>query len=216
MSSKVLQAPGEQMRGDARQSAFQACGSKLTGNEKFAHDEEIPVISHDVQRARPRAQRSAGLDACTIISLDKRQQSLQIRSEPVIEGATVTATVSASAPAVLQEHYRILTAEAEALGAGQGLRALLSDHLDFTGSLAGHHLAATEGFLHGVAGVISTIRSLDVIHEVHDERVSAVLYDAAMPGGVVWCAEFCTVSDTVIDTLDLHCDGQDYLARGGQ
>ena len=134
----------------------------------------------------------------------------------MIEEELVTDTVSAAAPAVLREYYRILTAGADAFGEGQALRALLSDHLDFTGSLAGHHPDATDGFLHGVAGFISTVRGIDVVREVHDESGSAVLYDAEMPGGTVRFAEFSTLRDGVIDTLQLHYDGQDYIAKGGR
>jgi len=47
----------------------------------------------------------------------------------------VTYTVSASVPALLQEYYRILTVGAQSCGEGQGLRVLLSDHLDFAGSV---------------------------------------------------------------------------------
>lgn len=128
----------------------------------------------------------------------------------------MTDTVATSAPAVLQEYYRVLTAGADAFGEGQSLRVLLSSHLDFTGSLAGHHPDATDGFLHGVAGFISTVRSINVIREVHDEQGSAVLYDAEMPGGTVRFAEFFTFRDGVIDTLNLHYDGQDYIAKGGR
>jgi hypothetical protein len=124
--------------------------------------------------------------------------------------------ISSSAPAPLQEYYRILTAGVGTFGEGQGLRALLSDHLDFTGSLAGHRVDATDGFLHGVAGFISTVRSINVIRQVHDEHGSAVLYDAEMPGGTVRFAEFFTFRDGLIDTLNLHYDGQDYLAKGGR
>lgn len=125
-------------------------------------------------------------------------------------------TVSTSAPAVLQEYYRILTAGPDAYGEGQSLRALLSSHLDFTGSLAGHHLDATDGFLHGVAGFISTVRRIGVICEVHGAQGSAVLYDAELPGGTVRFAEFFTFRDGVIDTLNLHYDGQDYIAKSGR
>lgn len=125
-------------------------------------------------------------------------------------------TVSASAPTELQEYYRVLTAGAEAFGAGDSLRTLLSDHLDFTGSLAGHHPDATDGFLHGVAGFIATVSSIEVIREVHESTASAVLYDARMPGGTVRFAEFFTYRDGVIQTLDLHYDGQDYLSKGGR
>ena len=124
--------------------------------------------------------------------------------------------LTTSAPSVLQEYYRILTAGGEAYDVGQRLRVLLSDHLDFTGSLAGHHPDATNGFLHGVVGFISTVRSISVVREVHDEHGSAVLYDAEMPGGTVRFAEFFTLRSGVIATLDLHYDGQDYIAKGGR
>ncbi len=125
-------------------------------------------------------------------------------------------SISASAPAVLQTYYRILTSGAEAYGQGAGLRPLLSPHLDFTGSLAGHHADSTGGFLQGVSGFIATVTHIDVIQEVHDQHGSAVLYDAAMPGGAVRFAEFFTYRDGVIDELHLHYDGADYLAKGGR
>lgn len=124
--------------------------------------------------------------------------------------------ISTRAPGSLQEYYRVLTAGAESFGDGQNLRALLSDHLDFTGSLAGHIPDATDGFLHGVAGFISTVRNITVVREVHDDQGSAVLYDAEMPAGTVRLAEFFTFRDGVIDTLNLHYDGQDYITKGGQ
>ena len=128
----------------------------------------------------------------------------------------MTAIVSTSAPEVLQEYYGILSGGSEAYDTGQTLRPLLSDHLDFTGSLAGHIPDATDRFLHGVAGFIATVRGITMVREVHDEHGSAVLYDAQMPGGVVRFAEFFTFRDDVIDTLDLHYDGQDYIAKGGR
>lgn len=128
----------------------------------------------------------------------------------------MTNGLSPSAPAVLQEYYRILLAGVDAFDKGQGLRVLLSDHLDFTGSLAGHIPDATDGFLRGVAGFISTVGSIDVIREVHDPEGSAVLYDAELPGGMVRFAEFFTISNSVIETLDLHYDGSDYLESGGR
>lgn len=125
-------------------------------------------------------------------------------------------TVSVSAPSVLQEYYRILTAGSDAFGQGEELRGLLTSHLDFTGSLAGHHVDATEGFLRGMVDFISTVRSINVIGEVHDGQASAVFYDAEMLGGIVRFAEFFTIRDGVIDTLNHHYDGQDYITKGGQ
>lgn len=124
--------------------------------------------------------------------------------------------LSSSAPRVLQDYYRILTSGADAYGHGEQLRPLLSPHLDFAGSLAGHHPDSTDGFLHGVSGFIATVRDIDVVREVHGRDGSAVLYDAALPGGTVRFAEFFGYRDGVIDTLDLHYDGPDYLAKGGR
>lgn len=124
--------------------------------------------------------------------------------------------LSAAAPPVLQEYYRILTGGPQAYGQGEALRPLLGDHLDFTGSLAGHRPDSTDGFLHGVAGFIATVDSLEVVQEVHDDRRSAVLYDAGLPGGTVRFAEFFTVAQGRIDTLHLHYDGPDYIRKGGR
>lgn len=125
-------------------------------------------------------------------------------------------TISATAPTTLREYYRILTSGEDAFDEGRSLRPLLSAHLEFTGSLAGHHPDATDGFLHGVVGFISTVDSINIVREVHDEHGSAVLYDAAMPGGTVRFSEFFTFDDDVIASLNLHYDGQEYLAKGGK
>lgn len=124
--------------------------------------------------------------------------------------------LSSTAPPVLQGYYRILTGGAQAYGQGEALRPLLSEHLDFTGSLAGHRPDSTEGFLHGVAGFIATVQTLDVVQEVHGDRGSAVLYDAGLPGGTVRFAEFFTVAQDRIATLHLHYDGPDYIKKGGR
>ncbi|WP_324013498.1 hypothetical protein [Microbacterium sp. JZ37] len=124
--------------------------------------------------------------------------------------------VSSDAPRVLQEYYAVLTSGADAYGDGDALRPLLSDHLDFTGSLAGHIPDATEGFLQGASGFVATVQGIELVQEVHGTSGSAVLYDATMPGGVVRIAEFFTLRDGVIDRLQLHYDGQDYLAKGGR
>ncbi len=124
--------------------------------------------------------------------------------------------LSSSAPPALREYYRILTGGPEAYGQGDALRPLLSHHLDFTGSLAGHRTDATEAFLRGVAGFVATVGALEIARQAHDDRGSAVLYDAALPGGTVRFAEFFTFRDGRIATLDLHYDGPDYLAKGGR
>jgi hypothetical protein len=124
--------------------------------------------------------------------------------------------ISPSAPQVLQDYYRILLGGADGYGRGDELRPLLSPHLEFSGSLAGHRPDATEGFLQGVSGFVAAVQGIDVVREVHDDRGSAVLYDAGMPGGVVRFAEFFTFRDGVIDTLYLHYDGPDYIAKGGR
>lgn len=124
--------------------------------------------------------------------------------------------LSASAPALLREYYDILTGGLESYGDGGRLRPLLSTHLDFTGSLAGHVPDATEGFLQGVAGFIGAVSALDILRDVHEPGASAVLYDASLPGGAVRMTEFFTVENGVFATLDLQYDGQEYLDKGGR
>ncbi|MFB7655952.1 MULTISPECIES: hypothetical protein [unclassified Streptomyces] len=128
----------------------------------------------------------------------------------------MTVTVSASAPLALQRYYRVLSGGIDAYGRGEDLRPLLTEHLDFTGSVAGHHPDATDTFLVGVAGFIATVQHIRIVQEVHDHAGSAVLYDATMPGGPVRLAEFFRFQDGLISTLNLHYDGQDYLAKGGR
>jgi hypothetical protein len=128
----------------------------------------------------------------------------------------MSSSISTRAPQVLREYYRILAGGPSAYGNGEQLRPLLSKHLDFTGSLAGHRPDSTDAFLRGVSGFIATVLQVDVVREVHDDHGSAVLYDATMPGGSVRFAEFFTYADGVIATLDLHYDGQDYIAKGGR
>lgn len=122
--------------------------------------------------------------------------------------------LSADAPSVLRQYYQALSHGAETFSAS--VRPLLGDHLDFTGSLAGHHQDATDGFIRGATGFVSTVQAINVVREVHHGDASAVLYDATMPGGTVRFAEFFTFGDGVIDTLNLHYDGPDYLRKGGQ
>jgi hypothetical protein len=124
--------------------------------------------------------------------------------------------ISPSAPQVLQDYYRVLLSGPDDYGRGDDLRPLLSPHLEFTGSLAGHLSDATEGFLKGVSGFVGAVQGIDFLREVHDDHGSAVLYDATLPGGVVRFAEFLTFGDGVIDTLFLHYDGPDYIAKGGR
>lgn len=125
-------------------------------------------------------------------------------------------TLSSSAPEVLQDYYRVLTSGPESFGDGSELRTLLSDDLDFTGSLAGHRPGAPDAFLRGVAGFIATAGNIAIVQEVHDNDGSAVLYDATMPGGTVRFAEFFRIRDGRIAVLNLHYDGKDYLAKGGR
>lgn len=125
-------------------------------------------------------------------------------------------SISPAAPSVLHDYYRILVAGAASYGDGHELRPLLSPHLEFDGSLAGHLVDATEGFLMGVSGFISTVQDIEILREVHHDHGSAILYDATMPGGTVRFAEFFTYGDGVIETLFLHYDGPDYINKGGR
>ncbi|MFT4230628.1 MAG: nuclear transport factor 2 family protein [Microbacterium sp.] len=124
--------------------------------------------------------------------------------------------LSPHAPTVLRDYYRILESGAAAYGDGAALRDLLTDHLDFTGPLAGHRPDATDGFLRGVAGFIATVQRIEILQDVHDETGSAVLYTATMPGGPMAFAEFFTFEDGRIATLHLHYNGPEYLEKGGR
>ncbi|QNK53393.1 hypothetical protein H7F30_03475 [Dermacoccus sp. PAMC28757] len=126
------------------------------------------------------------------------------------------AVLSSDAPQVLRDYYRILESGTDAYQDGATLRPLLSDHLDFTGPLAGHRPDATDGFLHGVAGFIATVTRIDVVQDVHAPSGSAVLYTATMPGGPMTFAEFFTLDDGVITSLNLHYNGPEYLEKGGR
>ncbi|GGA62299.1 hypothetical protein GCM10011490_10910 [Pseudoclavibacter endophyticus] len=128
----------------------------------------------------------------------------------------MTVTLSSAAPPALQEYYRILAAGPQEYGNGAVLRPLLREHLDFTGSRAGHHANATDGFIEGITGFIATVEQITIVRDVHDAAGSAVLYEAKMPGGVMSFAEFYTFVDGRIDTLHLHYDEGLYRELGGR
>lgn len=128
----------------------------------------------------------------------------------------MSATLSDHAPDVLHDYYRVLTAGDAAYQDGAQLRPLLTEHLDFTGSLAGHIPDATDGFLRGVAGFIATVETIEILQDVHDEQGSAVLYTATMPGGPVTFAEFFTLEGGLISGLNLHFNGPEYIDKGGR
>lgn len=128
----------------------------------------------------------------------------------------MSADISPAAPAALRQYYRILSGGSAAYGRGERLRPVLSEHLDFTGTLAGHRPDATDQFLMGVAGFIATASNITFVREVHADGSSAVLYDADLPGGTVRFAEFMTFSEGRIDSIALHFNGQDYLDKGGR
>ena len=126
------------------------------------------------------------------------------------------ATLSPDAPQVLRDYDEVLEVGAAAYGEGEAMRRLVSDHLDFTGALAGHRPDATEGFLCGAAGFVATVQGIEVLQEVHDDTGSAVLYTATMPGGPMTFAEFLTFDDGRIASLQLHDNGPEYLEKGGR
>lgn len=126
------------------------------------------------------------------------------------------AALSPFAPQVLKDYYRILESGSDDYQDGAALRPLLSDHLDFTGPLAGHRPDATDGFLRGVAGFVATVERIDVIHDVHGPTDSAVLYTATMPGGPMTFAEFFALDDGLITSLNLHYNGPEYIEKGGR
>lgn len=126
------------------------------------------------------------------------------------------ARLSPHAPQVLRDYYRVLEAGADAYAHGAHLRPLLTDHLDFTGPLAGHRPDATDGFLHGVSGFVATVERIDVLQDVHDDAGSAVTYIAVMPGGPMTFSEFFTFEENRIAALRLQYDGAEYIAKGGR
>ncbi len=128
----------------------------------------------------------------------------------------MTATLSTHAPQVLRDYYRVLEAGAADYASGVRLRPLLTDHLDFTGPLAGHRPDATGGFLHGVSGFIATVQQIQVLQDVHDDTGSAVMYTAVMPGGPMTFAEFFTFQDGRIASVRLHYNGPEYIDKGGR
>ncbi|MDS1117043.1 nuclear transport factor 2 family protein [Gordonia westfalica] len=128
----------------------------------------------------------------------------------------MTATLSSAAPQTLKDYYRILESGTDSYQDGAALRPLLGDHLDFTGSLAGHLPDATDGFLAGVAGFIATVKQIEIIHDVHNSDGSAVLYTATMPGGPMTFAEFFTFNGGRITSLNLHYNGPEYIEKGGR
>ena len=126
------------------------------------------------------------------------------------------ATLSSASPQTLKDYYRILESGIDSYQDGADLRPLLGDHLDFTGSLAGHLPDATNGFLGGVAGFIATVKQIEIIHDVHGPNGSAVLYTATMPGGPMTFAEFFTFDGGRITSLNLHYNGPEYIEKGGR
>ena len=127
------------------------------------------------------------------------------------------ATLSSAAPQTLKDYYRmILESGIDSYQDGADLRPLLDDHLDFTGSLAGHLPDATDGFLGGVAGFSATVKQIEIIHDVHGTNSSAVLYTATMPGGPMTFAEFFTFDGGRIASLNLHYSGPEYIEKGGR
>lgn len=128
----------------------------------------------------------------------------------------MSAMLSSHAPTVLRDYYRVLESGAANYADGAVLRDLLTDHLDFTGPLAGHRPDATDGFLRGVAGFIATVERIEIVQDVHDEAGSAVSYTATMPGGPMAFAEFFTFEGGRIATLRLHYNGPEYIEKGGR
>lgn len=128
----------------------------------------------------------------------------------------MTVELSPHAPEILRDYYRILTSGPAGFQGGATLRPLLSDHLDFTGPIAGHRPDSTEGFLHGVSGFVETVGRVEVHQDVHDDAGSAVRYTATMPGGPVAFAEFFTIVDGRIASIALNFDGPQYVAKGGR
>jgi ketosteroid isomerase-like protein len=115
---------------------------------------------------------------------------------------------------VVRAYYDILK-EGTASFDEERLRAILASDLVFEGPIAGHVVGA-ERFIKGVSGFVETMRSLNMLHQLHAKDMAAALYDAEMPGGTVRFAEFLQIEDGKIHSLRLLYDATEYRARGGR
>lgn len=122
--------------------------------------------------------------------------------------------VGDSAPAVLEEYYRVLTGGIEDYRDGRDLAPLLAEDLHFEGPIAGRATGAAR-FLQGVRGFVANVGKIDVVQEVHSPGGSAVLYDAHLPHGTSRLTEFFTFAEGRIQRLCILYDPADYLAKGG-
>lgn len=116
---------------------------------------------------------------------------------------------------IVRAYYDILKAGTASFDEGRPLRAILASDLVFEGPIAGHVVGA-EFFIKGVFGFVETMRSLNMVHQLHTEDTAATLYDAEMPGGTVRFAEFFQIDDGKIQTLTLLYDATEYTAKGGR
>jgi hypothetical protein len=121
---------------------------------------------------------------------------------------------SSTTDQVVQAYYDLLQGGTASFDEGR-LRGILASDLVFEGPIAGHVVGA-ERFLKGVSGFVETMRSFDMLRQVHAGHMAAALYDAEMPGGTVRFAEFFEIDGNKIQSLTLLYDAAEYRSRGGR
>jgi hypothetical protein len=96
------------------------------------------------------------------------------------------------------------------------LRAILAQDLIFDGPLAGHRVGA-DGFLKALESIAASVRSFTVVHRLEQDNRVAVMYDCDLtrPAGVTRFAEFFTVDNDRIQSIDLQYDGTEWRKLAG-
>ena len=116
---------------------------------------------------------------------------------------------------IVQAYYDTLAGGVASFDEGQRLRAILASDFVFEGPIAGRIVGA-ERFISGVSGFIETVRTVNMLRQLHAEGTAAALYEAEMPGGSVRFAEFFEIADSKIQSIELVYDPAEYRARGGR
>jgi ketosteroid isomerase-like protein len=116
---------------------------------------------------------------------------------------------------IVQAYYDTLTGGIASFDEGQRLRTILASDFVFEGPIAGRAVGA-ERFIRGVAGFIETVRTVNMLRQLHAEHMAAALYEAEMPGATVRFAEFFQIADGKIQSIELVYDPAEYRARGGR
>jgi len=115
---------------------------------------------------------------------------------------------------IIETYYEMVQSGTEQFDP-ERLRVILAPDLVFEGPIAGHRVGA-EPFLKGVAGFVTTMRRLEMLHLLVTDNQAAALYDAELPGGALRFAEFFELHDGIITSLRLVFDPSEYRNRGGR